>query len=127
MQGNDRDQPMMNSNQGCAERLVEGELWLQVEGTKLRAYELVGASVDTTRGPLLRSSQGLRYSEPPAQTTAPRTPTRAGRLSRGFRVEYAIGDEHPQNAARPSAPLRRRICIIRREPAPAEKRRTVWM
>ena len=78
-----------------------GELWIQIDGIWRRAYELVGANVNTTRGPFLRSSQGLHYSEPPVRMSAPSTPTHAGRLSRSLRAEYAEGDDFPRDDSQP--------------------------
>ncbi|CAE7244646.1 unnamed protein product [Symbiodinium natans] len=93
---------LTSDTHSSTERMIDGELWVRVEGVWCRAYERISDPIDTSRAPLIRSSFGLHYSTPSTAQPAPATPPREGRLCRTLREAYASPDAEMGNGSLPS-------------------------
>ena len=93
---------LTSDTHSSTERMIEGELWVRVEGVWCRAYERISDPIDTSRAPLIRSSFGLHYSTPSTAQPAPSKPPQEGRLCRNLREAYASPDAEMGNGSLPS-------------------------
>ena len=93
---------LTSDTHSSTERMIEGVLWVRVEGVWCRAYERISDPIDTSRAPLIRSSFGLHYSTPSTAQPAPSTPPREGRLCGNLREAYASPDDEMDNGSLPS-------------------------